>query len=404
MKEIRDQTYNKETFLYSISRMLERASFFGLRSLIVLYMIGETMKMERSEALSMYGWFSASIILSQIIGALLGDLVIGNRKSIIIGGILQALGAFSLCFPSTTGLYIGLFLVVLGGGLYTPNIISNFGKLYLSKTKLLDSRFTLFYLAVNLGAFIGVLLFGYLGDKYGWNIGFIVAGLLMFLSVIPILISKEKNARELLASKLPVSRRITNISVALVFVGLFWAFYEISNIRLWDLELKLIEFSTFDVPKSFWQLLSSAFYLPISLIAIILWTYFYSSQFFKLLIGFIFGAMSFIILFIIPDIPSEHHAVLYFTSLFFLSISEVHITPIVHSILTQYTNPKYLAIMISLAFIPIRLFSFISAFFIEDLVDNPSFAMLIGFIAMSILSIGLIIYIRINKKSHTTAL
>jgi len=136
MEKIRNQTHNKETFLYATSRMLERASFYGLRSLIVLYMVGESFKMDTTEASSIYGWFISSIIFSQIFGALLGDLVIGNKKSVIIGGIIQAVGAFSLCIPSTIGLYIGLFLVVLGSGIYTPNIISSFGKLYLNKTKL----------------------------------------------------------------------------------------------------------------------------------------------------------------------------------------------------------------------------------------------------------------------------
>lgn len=89
-------------------------------------MVGGILKMENAEALSIYGWFTASIVFSIIIGAIIGDLLIGNKKAIIIGGVLQSLGAFSLCIPSITGLYIGLFFVTLGGGLYTPNIISNY--------------------------------------------------------------------------------------------------------------------------------------------------------------------------------------------------------------------------------------------------------------------------------------
>jgi len=157
MEKIQNQKHNKETFYYCLSRMLERASYYGFRTLVVLYMTGEILKMENTEALGIYGWFTASLVFSQIIGAILGDLLIGNKKAVIIGAILQSLGAFGLCIPSTTGLYIGLFLVVLGGGLYTPNIISNFGKLYLNRTKLLDAGFTLFYFAVNIGAFVGVL-------------------------------------------------------------------------------------------------------------------------------------------------------------------------------------------------------------------------------------------------------
>jgi proton-dependent oligopeptide transporter, POT family len=399
MDRIQNQKHNKETFFYSLSRMLERASYYGLRVLVVLYMTGKVLKMDSTEALSIYGWVTASLIFSQIIGALLGDLVIGNRKSIIIGGIIQAIGAFSLCIPATNGLYVGLFLVVLGSGFYTPNIISNFGKLYLTKTKLLDSGFTLFYLAVNLGSFLGIMLIGYSGEKYGYNIGFIISGILMLFSLVPILISKENKLNKTIGKELSTGKRILNISIAFLVVGLFWSIYEISNIRFFDLQLEFSEISSLDIPKSMWQSINAIFILPISLIAIILWTYFYSTQFFKLMLGFIFGVISFGILYLIPEIPTEQHTIIYFLSLLFLGISEIHIVPIIHSILTKYSNPKYLAILISLAFIPTRLFSVIFGLFNDRFYDNPSLALKFGIIAMTTISIGLIGFVLWNKKT-----
>jgi len=399
MNKIKNQIHSKETFLYAISRILERASYYGLRSLIILYMIGEVLKMSNAEALSIYGWFTASFIFSQIIGAILGDLIIGNKKAIIIGGIIQALGAFSLCIPSTTGLYIGLFLIVLGGGLYTPNIISNFGKLYLNKTKLLDAGFTIFYLAINLGVFFGVISIAYFGEKYGWNVGFIIAGIIMLLSIIPILFLKYTNIENTVKDKTSLNQRIINILIAIVVVSLFWAIYEIGNIRFFDLQLKLIEVSTLNIPKSMWTSLNSVFILPISILAIIVWTFIYSNQFVKLTIGFIFGVISFGVLLLIPEFPTQQHTIFYLLSLFFLSISEIHIAPIFHSILTKYTNPKYLAIIISLAFIPNRLFIILVGIFSDNLYDNPIFALWLGVIFMAIISIGLILYILINKKT-----
>jgi POT family proton-dependent oligopeptide transporter len=400
MEKIINQIHSKETFLYALSRTLERASFYGLRSLIVLYMIGGILQMENVEALKIYGWFTASFLFSKIIGAILGDLIIGNKKAIIIGGIIQALGAFSFCIPSTTGLYIGLFLVVSGGGLYTPNIISNFGKLYLNKTKLLDAGFTIFYLAVNLGAFFGVMSIGYLGEKYGWNIGFIIAGILMLLSIIPIIFSKDKKTEQTTENKATVNQRIINIIIAFVIVSLFWSIYEIGNIRIFDLQLKLSEISTLNIPKSMWTSLNSVFILPISILAIIAWTFFYNNQFFKLTIGFIFGVISFGILFLIPEIPTEKHTIIYLLSLLFLSISEIHIAPIIYSILTKNSNPKYLAILISLAFIPTRLFSVLFSLFSEKFYDNPIFSLKFGLIAMIIVSIGLIIFVKWKKKNY----
>lgn len=403
MEKIINQKHTKETFLYALSRTLERASFYGLRSLIVLYMIDGILKMERTEAFSIYGWFTVSFLFSKIIGALLGDLIIGNKKTLIIGGMIQALGAFSFCIPSENGLYIGLFLVVLGGGLYTPNIISNFGKLYLNKTKLLDAGFTIFYLAVNLGALFGVISIGYIGETYGWNTGFVLTGIIMLLSIIPILFSKEKETALPTENKNTLNQRIIKISIAFLIVALFWAIYELGNIRVFDLQLKLSEISTLNIPKSMWTSLNSVFILPISIFVIILWTFFYSSQLIKLTLGFIFGIISFGILFLIPEIPTEQHTIFYLISLFFLSISEIHIAPIIHSILTRFSNPKYLAILISLAFIPTRLFSVIIGLFNDKLYVNPILGLKIGMVSMVVISIILIGYIYYEKKLPTTA-
>lgn len=398
MEKNLSQKHTKEALYYSIARMLERASFYGLRTLIILYMVSETLKMERTEAFTVYGWFTASIVLAQIVGALFGDLLIGNKKSIIIGGIIQAIGAFSLCIPSTTGLYLGLFLVVLGSGFFSPNIIANFGKLYLNKTKLLDSGFTLFYLAINLGSFLGILLIGYLGDKYGYTIGFVIAGLLMLISIIPILISKEITLDETETTKFSLNKRVLHILIAFFVVGLYWSLYEISNIRIFELQVQLSEISTLAIPKHIWQSINSIFILIIGIIAIILWTYFYTSQFFKLMLGFIFGVISFGILLLLPEVPTEQHVIAYLISLLFLGISEIHISPIIHSVLTNYSNPKYLAILISLAFLPSRLFSIILGMFSDKIYDHPMLGLKIGIIGMSVVGIGFIGYLIWNKR------
>jgi POT family proton-dependent oligopeptide transporter len=400
MEKIQNQKHTKETLYYSISRMLERASYYGFRALVVLYMVGETLKMERTEALTIYGWLVGSLVFSQIIGAIFGDLLIGNRKAIIIGGIIQAIGAFSLCIPSTSGLYLGLFLVALGSGFFTPNIISNFGKLYLNRTKLLDSGFTIFYLAINLGSFLGISLIGYSGEKFGYNIGFIISGILMLLSIVPIVISKQNKSEEIEKSELSISKRILNISIAFIVVGLFWGIYEISSIRIFDLQIEFSEISSLDISKSMWQSIGSIFTLPISLIAIVVWTYFYSSQFFKLMLGFIFGVISFGMLLLISEVPNEQHTVIYLLSLFFLAISEIHIAPIIHSILTKYSNPKYLAILVSLAFIPTRLFLLIFGLFNEVFYEKPSLGLKFGIIVMAFISIGLVGYVLWNKKNY----
>ena len=94
-----NQKHTKETFYYSLSRMLERASYYGIRALIFIYMTDEILQISDKDAVHIYSWFGGSLIFSQVIGALLGDFLIGNKKAIIFGGIIQAIGAFTLCVP-----------------------------------------------------------------------------------------------------------------------------------------------------------------------------------------------------------------------------------------------------------------------------------------------------------------
>ena len=172
MERILNQHHNLNSFTYVFSRLFERAAYYGLRTLIILYLTGVSFKMSTDEVFVFYSWFTTALIFSGVIGAVLGDLVIGNKKAMILGGVLQTIGAFALCLPTHIALYIGLGLVVLGGGLYTSNLISSFGKSYLNRHKLLDSAFLIKYFAVNLGSFIGVLSIGYIGETYNYNYGF----------------------------------------------------------------------------------------------------------------------------------------------------------------------------------------------------------------------------------------
>lgn len=398
MEKIQNQKHTKETLYYSISRVLQGASYYGLRVILILYMMGEVLKMDRTETLEIYGLVSSSLIFSKIVGALLGDLLIGNKKSIIIGGIIQAIGAFSLCIPSTIGLYLGLFLVVLGCGLYTPNIIANFGKIYLNKAKLLDSAFTIFYLAINVGSFLGIVIIGYLGDAYGFNIGFMLSGVLMLISTITVFFAEEKSMNKLEYDEFPIRVKVINILMAFVIVSFFWGFYELANIRTIEIQGQLSQISNLNIPNHLWQTHNSIFILPIGIIAVVLWSYLYSNQYFKLMLGFVFGVISFGILFLVPEVPTEQHTIIYLISLLFLAISEICIAPIIHSILTKYFNPKYLAILISLAFLPAHLISIIFRLFNDKLFGNPMLGLKIGIIGMAIIGIGLIGYLLVNKK------
>jgi len=391
------QKHSKETFLFALSKILERASFYGFRSLILLYMVGETLKIQEKEALGIYGWFVATITLSQIIGAIVGDLLIGNKKTIFIGGILQSIGAFTLCIPSTPGLYIGLSLTVIGSGMYSPNIISKFGKLYLHKTKLLDAAFTIFYLAINIGSFIGVLVIVTLGEKYGWNTGFIAAGITILLSLLPLILSKDKEFEVIEKSNFNLSKRIRTVSILLILTSIYWYFYNLGDFHFYELELEFHKMQTLNIPFSIWKSVDSLFGLVFSIILIVLWSIFFKSYLFKITIGFISLSLSFAFLSMIPSQPMEFHIVYLIISILFLSISEIIFSPIIYSVLTKYANPKYLTILISFAFIPISLFNYI---FIKTNVihyEDTNYSTILILAITVIISIALIVFKRVKK-------
>ncbi len=398
-KQLLQQKHDKHTFTYAISKLFERGGYYGLRAILILYMVGETLNMSDIEAISVYGLFASTIIISQIIGGVLGDLFLGNKNSVILGGILQALGAFFLCIPATSVLYIGMFFIVIGGGLYTPNILSLYGKSYLTKPKLLDSAFSILYIATNIGAFISALLVGYIAYEFSFQKGFATAGIFFMLSVILPLFLKEKKLLKLTHPTVAMNKRVTVILIICMLSGTFWGIYETIGFAIFDIKSKIIEVSTLKIPNGIWDGLDTILVFSLSFIAAIVWTFTYYNQFIKLTIGFLFATTAICILFYIPELPSENHSIYYLTAIFFLAIAEIHINPIIRSLLTLYTNPKYLAILMSVLFLPYKIvYALIMLVFNDTLNDNASLALKVSTLFLGAMSIGLIIFLRNSSK------
>jgi POT family proton-dependent oligopeptide transporter len=356
---------------------------------MVLYITGEVMNMARNEALEFYGWFSMLILFAGIIGALIGDLGIGNKKAVIYGAILQSIGAFILCIPNSIGLYLGFALFLIGNGLYVPNFNSIYGKQYLDRTRLLDSGFMLLFIAINIGAFLGPITIGYIGEL-NFNYGFIGVGLLILLSLLPFLSSKPKLEQNLNESKTYVSVNYKLVISALVFLGLFWGIYEVVNFPIIDIQQRIGSELSMKMLTST-RVSSSSFILPFGIIAVIIWTKRYSSQFTKLSIGMIFTLASIGLLYFIPQTLSDVHFVIFIASMVLLGIAEVFIAPVLLSVLTQYSNQKYLAIIMSIAFIPTRLFVALLGIYNEQFFEQPKLALTVAIIGLAIITITLLL-------------
>jgi POT family proton-dependent oligopeptide transporter len=169
------------------TEMWERFSYYGMRALLVLFMVDAVhggMAMTDKMATSVYGIYTACVYLMALPGGWLADRILGSQRAVWYGGIIIALGHFTLALPFHTTFYLGLILVVIGSGILKPNMSSLVADLYPEGGSRRDAGFTIFYMGVNLGATIGPLICSYLGEKYNWHYGFGAAGVGMVLGLI----------------------------------------------------------------------------------------------------------------------------------------------------------------------------------------------------------------------------
>ena len=177
-------------FVLFFTEMWERFSYYGMRAILVLFLtaslLDEGWGWERKDAMILYMWYTMLVYFTPLIGGILADKLLGYRNAVIIGAFLMALGHASLAFESMEQgfFYLGLILLILGNGLFKPNISSIVGQLYKPDDSRIDGAYTIFYMGINAGAFLGILLCGYLGEKVGWHYGFGLAGIFMFFGML----------------------------------------------------------------------------------------------------------------------------------------------------------------------------------------------------------------------------
>jgi POT family proton-dependent oligopeptide transporter len=177
----------KGLFYLFFAELWERFSFYGMRALLMLYMTEEIYKhLENRDVVgaTIYAAYGALVYATPVLGGMLADRLLGLRRSILLGGVLMALGHFVLAIESEVFFFGALALIIVGNGYFKPNISSFVGALYEQGDERRDSGFTIFYMGINLGAFAAPLLCGWLGFSYGWHYGFGAAGIGMLMGVL----------------------------------------------------------------------------------------------------------------------------------------------------------------------------------------------------------------------------
>ncbi len=182
-------------FVLFFTEMWERFSYYGMRALLVMFFTASVTDSgwgwPKEHAYSLFGTYTALVYLSTMLGGYFADNIWGYRKSVVVGAVLMTLGHASMAFETGFSVYLGLGLLVFGSGFFKPNMTSIISHMYKDHQSKKDGAYTIFYMGVNAGAFLGILLCGYLGEKVGWSLGFGLAGIFMLFGMIQFVLSQS---------------------------------------------------------------------------------------------------------------------------------------------------------------------------------------------------------------------
>jgi len=228
------------------TEMWERFSYYGMRGFLILYMV-KALGFTDQHAGSVYGNYVGSVWLAAIGGGIIADRWLGQYRSVLVGGIIIALGHFTLAFHPLPFFYAGLSLIVVGTGMLKPNVSALVGALYEDGDQRRDAGFSIFYMGINLGALIGPLVAGKIAEGIDWHLGFACAGVGMTLGLIVYVLLRRRldpAIARLATRPKPVTvaagaapsappaftagdwKRIAAIVVFFAFASLFWGAYE----------------------------------------------------------------------------------------------------------------------------------------------------------------------------------
>lgn len=380
--------YDRTILMYAASSMLERSAFYGMRSIMLIYMVNGAFSFSENDAMMVYSFFVMGLVGASVLGALLGDFILGNRNALLAGTILMTLGLFLLCIPVKEVFYGSLVLVLIGSGLYTPNLISRYGKQFYTKPELIDGGLSVLYLFVNVGAFIGVGIVAVVSIN-NYIIGFALSGLLMLGSAILSFINKDNTTDERQDVGFNSLNSALIILVTILGLGLYWYIYEISTNGLYYLELKIMELNK-EINPLVWQNLSTGMSIAIGVAFAVIYSFYYFGRPLKLAFGLLLSAAAIGLALLIPASDQNGIVIMFFVILL-LSLAELVMAPVLYGLIIQRTNPKYLALIISLTFIPGIVFKkFMPKHFIESI---PSDNILLKVAAPVLLFMGITTFV-----------
>ena len=369
-------------FILFFTEMWERFSYYGMRAILVLYIVAQTngdnpgLGWDNGSALALYGWYTMLVYIMSIPGGIIADKFIGQKNAVLYGGILLVAGHGILSIEEMWAFYSGLGLIILGVGMLKPNISTMVGGLYKQGDIRRDKGFTIFYIGINIGAFLSSLIVGYVGEVYGWHYGFGLAAIGMTLGLIQYLVGqkhlkyvgnflgKSEDAADKELMNKPLSKvekdRVVVLLISFLLVIIFWGAFEQAGglMNIYALEKTNRAFLGWEIPASWFQSLNAFFIITTGTVVAAFWARRklkgkLASSLFKMILGLIImGSGFFFMTGASVQYNSLGNSAMYWLVLayFLHTIGELCISPVALSFITKLAPAKYASIMMGVYF------------------------------------------------------
>ncbi len=364
------------------TEMWERFSYYGMRALLVLYMVKYLLDPRRMDSVvglgsfkamletifgplatqplasQIYGFYTGLVYLTPIFGGLLADRVLGQRRTVIIGATLMAIGHFMMAFEQL--FLFALCILILGNGAFKPNISTQVGSLYPPGDRRRDRAFSIFYVGINLGAFLAPLVCGTLGEEVGWHYGFAAAGVGMTLSLIIYLCGASHLPEDALVRRAPLQQPLDRsawqsiIALLLLFapVSLFWATYEQqgNTIALWADQFTDRHFLGGEIPVTWFQAFNPFMIFAFTPLIVAFWRWQghrEHSTITKLSIGCLLNALAYLVMMAAAWSAGGGKANWLWLFAYFvvITVGEIYLSPTSLSLVTKVAPTSLLSMM-----------------------------------------------------------
>lgn len=414
-------------FVLFFTEMWERFSYYGMRALLVLYMTQYLfLQPEKAEtvlgftglkaflenvfgplttqALSsqIYGLYTGLVYFTPFFGGIIADRLIGQKKSVYVGGILMAIGHFLMA--SEQLFFPALLFLIFGNGFFKPNISTQVGNLYAEGDSRRDRAFTLFYMGINLGAFFSPLVCGTLGQKVGWHYGFGAAGIGMLVGLLIYHFGRHELPQEDVHAKAVAAGTDAKISredwikiwalVYLCFVNiLFWGVFEQqgNTLQLWADKNTDWNLLGFEIPSTWFQSFNPFIIFAMAPLVDIFWGWQAKrkkepSSVSKMAIGCVLAGLAFLFMVLTARVigpTGKGNFMWLFTATFLFTMGELYLSPIGLSLVTKVSPPKIVSMMMGMWFLSSFFGNYFSGYIgsFYDTMPQESFFLIVAALA-----------------------